>query len=347
MTAEERKAEEKRKEDERKKYFDSLAKPTFKFEKLRQLITLRKMFPADRVIQRMIEEEKEANPDYPEDLMKGAPAKPVVDKRAAAERVAKFESEMQMEARAFIEQAKKKRTDEETDNVVVVKQTLSDLYVKMRRKYHDVILSSYNMDNGAEFSLDSKTLTVSQQPFPEKFKRLFFKKLREESKKEPKLAGTKYGVRNVRRKVNRMFMTSGGHKCALHPVSCPVYPCKYGTLNKKIALTFTKTRKNVKEKLVSKTLAFGKRELYETLSKIFMTNDEAANCQFIPKISEKSREIMKKGQPEEEGKKPATFEEKFGANFTKSDPTIYKKGILKKAWRLYHEGQYMKADSTL
>jgi hypothetical protein len=66
---------------------------------------------------------------------------------------------------------------------------------------------------------------VKQQSFPERFKKLFFKKLLEESRKEPRLAGTKYGVKNVRRKPARMFMTSGGKKCAIHPVSCPSYPC--------------------------------------------------------------------------------------------------------------------------
>jgi hypothetical protein len=78
-----------------------------------------------------------------------------------------------------------------------------------------------------------------------------------------------------------------------------------------------------------------------------MTNDETENCQFIPKISEKSRDIMKRHTTEEEGKKPPTFEERFGLNFTKSDPSIYKKGILKKSWRLYHEGNYKMAMTTL
>jgi len=34
-------------------------------------------------------------------------------------------------------------------------------------------------------------------------------------------------------------------------------------------------------------------------------------------------------------------------NFTKSDPAIYKKGILKKAWREFREGWYAKAHNTL
>jgi hypothetical protein len=60
---------------------------------------------------------------------------------------------MTQEARAFIEASKKKRNDD-VEEVLVMKQTLSDLYAKMRVKYRDVILSSYNMTNGAEFSMD-------------------------------------------------------------------------------------------------------------------------------------------------------------------------------------------------
>lgn len=114
---------------------------------------LRKMFPSDRVVQRMIKEEMQANPECPEDFMKDEPVKPVLDKRAAQERVTRFENEMTQEARAFIEASKKKRNDD-VEEVVVMKQTLSDLYAKMRVKYRDVILSSYNMTNGAEFSMD-------------------------------------------------------------------------------------------------------------------------------------------------------------------------------------------------
>jgi len=51
-----------------------------------------------------------------------------------------------------------------------------------------------------------------------------------------------------------------------------------------------------------------------------MTNDEVENCQFFPKISNPG-----------DGKMEKTYDEKFGKNFTRSDPGLYKAGILKKA----------------
>ena len=93
-----------------------------------------------------------------------------------------------------------------------------------------------------------------------------------------------------------------------------------------------------KEIPVMKTLAFGKADLREQLKKIFMTNEEIDNCQFIPKIS----------NPGEIGTdKPFDVNEKFGENFSKSDPTIWKQGKLKKAWREYNEGRFMQAQNTL
>ena len=67
-----------------------------------------------------------------------------------------------------------------------------------------------------------------------------------------------------------------------------------------------------------------------------MTNDEQENCQFIPKISKPG-----------DGKMEKTYDEKFGKNFTRSDPGLYKAGILKKAWREFNEGRYTKASNTL
>jgi hypothetical protein len=98
---------------------------------------------------------------------------------------------------------------------------LSEIYTKMRVKHRDVIMSQYAMNNGAEFSMDKKTLAVKRTEYPEKFRQLFFKKLREVSKREPKLKERHRGVRNIYRKKPVMFINAGSRKCTLHPVSCP------------------------------------------------------------------------------------------------------------------------------
>ena len=205
----------------------------------------------------------------------------------------------------------------------------------MRLKHRDVVLSQFNMKNGAEFTLDKQSLQVKKTPFPDKFRRHFFKKLREIGLK-PKLHVDRKGMRTTKRRKPMMFMNAGSQRCALHDLGCPVKPCEFASLNMKIALTAGRAKKAVKDIPVMKTLAFGKMELHAQLAKIFMTTDEVKNCQFIPKISKPG-----------EGKPEKTYDEKFGVNFTKSDPAIYKKGILKKAWREFREGWYTKAHNTL
>ena len=96
---------------------------------------------------------------------------------------------------------------------------------------------------------------------------------------------------------------------------------------------------------MTKIFAFIQKDdkaIKEKLKKVFMTNDELRNVQFIPTIT--SHQSISK-VPEDA--KELTFDEKFGANFSKSDPAIYKKGILKKAWRLFNEGKYLTASNTL
>lgn len=177
------------------------------------------------------------------------------------------------------------------------------------------------MKNGAEFTLDKQSLQVKKTPYPDKFRRHFFKKLREVGLK-PSLKIRRSGLRTNRRKKPIMFMNAGSNKDA--------------RLNMKVALTGVHAKRAVNYVAVMKTLAFGRKELHAQLKKVFMTNDEIVNCNFIPKISKPG-----------DGELTKTCEEKFGKNFSRSDPAIYKKGILKKAWREFNEGMYAKAYNTL
>lgn len=120
------------------------------------------------------------------------------------------------------------------------------------------------MDKGAEFTVDKKTLAVKRTEYPEKFRRYFFKKLREVTKREPKLAERQRGVRNIYRKKPLMFINAGSRKCTMHTVSCPLVPCPYATSNKKVALTYKISKKAGKNEInVMKVLAFGKADLRE------------------------------------------------------------------------------------
>ena len=71
---------------------DKLAKPKDKFVKLRELLRLRKEFPSDMCVRRMIRDEIRLNPDAPAELLD--PDQIVTrnndDRRAAGEKVRKF-----------------------------------------------------------------------------------------------------------------------------------------------------------------------------------------------------------------------------------------------------------------
>ena len=182
-------------------------------------------------------------------------------------------------AQAFVEMSKKskKRQTDPNAEEEVQDDALEKVYQAMRLKHRDVVLSQFDMRNGAEFSLDKQSLQVKKTPYPEKFRRHFFKKLREVGLK-PKLQIGRSGLRTTRRKKPMMFMNAGSQRCALHDLGCPIKPCKFASLNIKVALTGVRSKKAVKDVAVMKTLAFGKKELHAQLKKVFMTNDEINNC---------------------------------------------------------------------
>lgn len=257
---------------------------------------------------------------------------------------------MLKEARNFIEESKKKRPSDanaEDEDVEVMQKALCDIYNRMRATHRDVVLSQYSLRNGQcgqEFALDKKTMQVNRTGYPEKFAKLFISKLREAGKK-PKLTQTTRGIRTVRRKRPMMFMNAGSVKCSMHnTVMCPTQPCPYTTLNKKVALTM-KSRVKITESKLMKTLAFGKSDLQTRLKKVFMQNEELDNCRFMPMMSEKSTQIMARTNQEGEERQLTTkaevekyFDEKFDKNFKKSDPQIFKSGILKRAKRMFNMG---------
>lgn len=139
--------------------------------------------------------------------------------------------------------------------------------------------SQYKMKSDVEFTFDSKTFSVHKNPFPELFKRHFFKKLKLcDSSLRPYLPKTDKKVRNTRRKPPMMFMNGGSRRCVLHTVSCPTQPCPYASLNKKIMLTRLHAKQAAKEVPILRQRIFGRQELKERFKKIFMTNDEQINC---------------------------------------------------------------------
>lgn len=232
-------------EEERKKYLDELAKPKDRFEKLKMLQQLLKEFPKDRVIQRMIDAELEANPDAPNEFLKPPASKPNTH-RDVHEKQRRFQEAMLKEAQAFVNQAKTRPKEKEVKDL---KSAIEQSYIKMKKEYREIVTAQFAMTGNEEFGFDKPTMSVYKTPFPEKFKRLFFKKLRDLGMK-PNLPKTDKRVRSTRRKAPIMFMNAGSRKCTTHATVCPTMPCQWATMNKKIKIMLVRTHSKQTAKYV-------------------------------------------------------------------------------------------------
>ena len=84
---------------------------------------------------------------------------------------------------------------------------------------------------------------------------------------------------------------------------------------------------------------------------IFMSNDDQENCRFEPEAGSLNPKFWslpsnKFPVPQhllETADTEQAFQDKMGTNLQKSNPEIYKKGILKKALRFYKKGEFKMA----
>ena len=85
---------------------------------------------------------------------------------------------------------------------------------------------------------------------------------------------------------------------------------------------------------------------------IFMSQDDQINCRFEPIAGSLNPDFwrMPSACPPrllEMVETEEAFRDKHGENLKKTHPEVYKKGILKKATRLFNEGDFKTAESTL
>jgi hypothetical protein len=86
-----------------------------------------------------------------------------------------------------------------------------------------------------------------------------------------------------------------------------------------------------------------------------MLNSEMENCFFEPEAGSMSLTIALALKANPNLRKdgflsepdPKAFVEKMGENLQKSNPEVFKKGILKRAWFLYNKGLYEDAMNKL
>ena len=137
------------------------------------------------------------------------------------EKQRRFQEAMLKAAQAFIDQAKTRPKEKEVKDL---KAAIEQSYLTMKKDHREIVTAQFAMAGNEEFGFDKPTMSVYKTPVPEKFKRLFFKKLRDLGIK-PNLPKTDKRVRNTRRKAPIMFMNAGSRKCTMHATVCPTMPC--------------------------------------------------------------------------------------------------------------------------
>ena len=82
-----------------------------------------------------------------------------------------------------------------------------------------------------------------------------------------------------------------------------------------------------------------------------MTTDDQLNCRFEPRVGSLNPEFAKmrgmKADLMETAETEEAFREKYGTNFEKKHPEVFKKGVLKKAQQKFKMGEYKTAMDTL
>jgi hypothetical protein len=151
------------------------------------------------------------------------------------------------------------------------------------------------------------------------------------------------------------IISSGRSRCLMHEnITCPE-GCTYSTFNKKVILKSQRIKKLFKEPDTFRSRVWRRKDLQDKLDKVLMLNSEKENCFFEPEAGSMSLtiDLALKANPSlrKDGflaePDPKAFVEKMGDNLQKSNPEVYKKGILKRAWFLYNKGLYEDAMNKL
>jgi hypothetical protein len=130
-------------------------------------------------------------------------------------------------------------------------------------------------------------------------------------------------------------------------IACPE-GCTYATFNKKVVLRTQKMRKYFKEPKSFRSRVWRRRDFASALDNVLMLNSEKENCVFEPEAGSMSLTIgwalhANKNFKEEDLIVEADSEEfvkKLGVNFEKSNPEVYKIGVLKRAKLMAKEGKF-------
>lgn len=197
----------------------------------------------------------------------------------------------------------------------------------LAKTYHN-LLATHPEEMETRFPLiDFSTKKDSEQykkMFPLEFKKYFFFVMKNLVKQEDGTMGRSKAARPG------FFLTSGKQSTVQNTKTL-----KPEEFSKKVQ------RKVIRERLWKRTDKDSDRQ------NLFMTADEMQNCTFEPNVGSQNPYASSLKQ---EGRVVADnleFHERFGDNFQKSNPEVFKSGVLQKAQKLFDQGMYREAQLKL
>ncbi|KRX08618.1 Cyclic nucleotide-binding protein [Pseudocohnilembus persalinus] len=293
----------------------------------------------------------------------------------------KLESFLRQKAKEFIELRNQRLDQLDEDNEDESKDNLNDDQKKnekqaftlkkfLEKTYKEMINSSHKEATNRNFPHYKwgQSKKLRQRSYPNSFKRKFFQVVKRYIREQS-------GAGKLDKKEKLPFWAPGGdsRKCLLHDkTDCPKN-CKYISANKRI---WELSSQNIQAKEWEKKMFYFDKQIREAEKKgerkevideikakqaehlckgthdqisawtnndyqkerenIMLTYTEAKECTFTPNIG-----IPRQGRTFEE------WVEKFGENFKKSQPRIFKLGVLKQCQLLIQQKDYLGAYSKL
>ena len=242
-----------------------------------------------------------------------------------------FEKDLIIHAQAYTVDASKRLTAADGERKTY-RQSMAEIYADMSKKHSNVINEKYKLETYG-MKIGSET---HKKAYPENFKRYFFHLIKTLNGKAPgKMSRTQCYKQS--RKLPTTFMVAG------NPNS---------THNKKIVMTSNLAKRNVNNTMATRTRVFYREDFKKKMPGIFMSQDDQINCRFEPIAGSLNPDFwrMPSAVPEkllEVVETEEAFRKKHGENLKLTHPEVFKKGILKKATRLFNEGDFKTAESTL
>lgn len=170
-----------------------------------------------------------------------------------------------------------------------------------------------------------------KKSYPISYKNYFFKLVKN-------IIRAKTGKKAIRRNPVSLLSTAGARESTKHE---PIVAASKNTRLRQFALGKLSSKFNIQPD-AARSRAFRRPDMQKRLRSVFMQFSEIENCTFEPQagnLNPHSLAYDKKRGIAEKDFVAGEFFAKMGTDLINSNPSIYKKGILKRAQRLMRSGE--------